>query len=52
MKEKELLNAVKDMCKNNIERIDRQYDNGEYRDVDIGMLYAYRKILDFIKGAE
>lgn len=43
---------LKSMCIENIERIDRLSDNAVATDVDIGMAYAYRKVLQFIEKGE
>ena len=47
-----MLHHLKEMLKNNVERIDRLDESGVTTDIDIGMCYAYRKILDFIKERE
>ena len=43
---------LKNMCKENIARIDRLSDNAIATDVDIGMAYVYRKVLQFIEKGE
>jgi len=50
MSAEKLLNHIKSICKNNIERIDKLSENGIATDVDIGMAYVYRKILGEINN--
>ena len=46
------LYKLRKLCKENIERIDRLSDNAVATDVDIGMAYVYRKVLQFIEKGE
>lgn len=45
---KKTLREIESMCLNNAERIDRLCEAGVNTDVDLGMAYTYRKILDYI----
>ena len=47
---KNTIEKVKDYCIKNIERIDRMTETAISTDADIGMNYAYRKILDIIES--
>ena len=47
---KNLFHQIEQFCKNNIARIDRMCENGINTDVDVGMSFAYRQIIDLIKG--
>lgn len=47
---KDIIEKVKDYCIKNIERIDRMTETAVSTDADIGMNYAYRKILDIIES--
>lgn len=47
---KNTIEKVKDYCIKNIERIDRMTESAVSTDADIGMNYAYRKILDIIES--
>lgn len=47
---KNIIEKVKDYCIKNIERIDRMTESAVSTDADIGMNYAYRKILDIIES--
>lgn len=48
----EIIRHIQKMCINNVERIDRITESGISTDVDLGMAYAYRRILDLIKESE
>ena len=47
-----LLKKVKDYCTKNIERIDKMIKIERSIDVDIGMYYAFKKILNLIEREE
>lgn len=47
---KNIIEKIKDYCTENIKRIDRMTETAISTDTDIGMNYAYRKILDIIES--
>lgn len=47
---KNTIEKVKNYCLENIKRIDRMTETAISTDTDIGMNYAYRKILDIIES--
>lgn len=48
----EIIRHIQKTCINNVERIDRLCETAVNTDVDLGMAYAYRRILDLIKESE